>query len=334
MAARVAERRRRRSFWRELPVLIVVALGIALLIKTFVVQSFYIPSGSMENTLRPGDKVLVNKVLYHLRKIEPGDIVVFSGLGSWDQVPPPSPPSSDPIVRVYDATLRPVLRSISGLFGTVPGQTDYIKRVIGVPGDHVRCCNSRGQITVNGVPLDEQSYLYPGARSGSAPPGHSGRFDITVPPGRLWVLGDNRALSADSRLHRSAPGGGTIPEDKVVGRAFLIVWPLTRWRVLPVPATFSQPGIHTPAGSSAAAGRSPSSLPAGPMAADPLAAGLPAQPSSPLLPLAAGIGLALPVTWLQRRARPAARAAASAGWRRLAAWRAPQPPDQPYRRRR
>jgi signal peptidase I len=318
MAARVAERRRRRSFWRELPVLVVVALGIALLIKTFVVQAFFIPTGSMENTLIPGDKVLVNKVVYHLRKIEPGDIVVFSGLGSWDQIPPPSRPSSDPIVRAYDATLRPLFRSISGLFGTVPGQTDYIKRVIGVPGDHVRCCNSSGQITVNGVPIDEQSYLFPGARSGSAPQGYSGRFDIVVPPGRLWVLGDNRALSADSRLHRSAPGGGTIPENKVVGRAFLIVWPLSRWRVLPVPATFSQPGIHTPAASSAAPGVSPPGLGASGAVAAGLAAGLPVRPSSPLLPLAAGAGLALPVTWLQRRARPAARAGAGAARRRLA----------------
>jgi signal peptidase I len=319
MAARVAERRRRRSFWRELPVLVVVALTIALLIKTFVVQAFFIPSGSMENTLKPGDKVLVNKVLYHLRKIEPGDIVVFSGIGSWDQAPPPSRPSSDPIVRAYDATLRPLLRSVSGLFGAAPGQFDYIKRVIGVPGDHVRCCNSRGQITVNGVPLDEQSYLYPGATSASAPAGHSGHFNITVPPGRLWVLGDNRALSADSRLHRSAPGGGTVPESKVVGRAFLIVWPLDRWRVLPVPATFSQPGIRTPAASSAAAAASQSGGPAGQGAGAALAAGLPVQPSSPLLPLTAGIGLALPVTWLQRRARPAILAAFRAAPGRLAA---------------
>ena len=286
---RPARRRRRRSFWRELPVLIVVALAIALLIKTFVVQAFYIPTGSMENTLIPGDKVLVNKVVYHLRKIEPGDIVVFSGLGSWNEPPPPSPPSSDPIVRAYDATLRPLFRSIAGLFGTVPGQTDYIKRVIGVPGDRVACCNAQGLVTVNGVPLHEASYLFPGTAPSRI------RFHITVPPGRLWVMGDNRGISDDSRLHRSDPGSGTVPEDKVVGRAFLIVWPPGRWRVLPVPSTFSQPGIHSAASSASA------------RAAAVVTAGAPVAPSAPLLPLAAGFGLALPVTWLQRRARPLVR---------------------------
>jgi signal peptidase I len=270
-------------------VLIVVALAIALLIKTFVVQAFYIPTGSMENTLIPGDKVLVNKVVYHLRKIQPGDIVVFSGLGSWNQPPPPSAPSSDPIARAYDATLRPLFRSIAGLFGTVPGQTDYIKRVIGVPGDRVACCNAQGLVTVNGVPLHETSYLFPGAAPSRI------RFHITVPPGRLWVMGDNRGISDDSRLHRSDPGSGTVPEDKVVGRAFLIVWPPGRWRVLPVPSTFSQPGIHA-AGSSAST-----------RAAVAVTAGAPVAPSAPLLPLAAGFGLALPVTWLQRRARPHVR---------------------------
>jgi signal peptidase I len=289
--------RRRRSFWRELPVLVVVALTIALLIKTFLVQAFYIPTGSMENTLIPGDKVLVNKVVYHLRKIEPGDIVVFSGIGSWDQPPPPSRPSSDPVVRAYDATLKPLFRSIAGLFGTVPGQTDYIKRVIGVPGDRVACCNAQGQMTVNGVPLSESSYLFPGAAPSRI------HFHITVPPGRLWVMGDNRAISDDSRLHRSDPGNGTVPEDKVVGRAFMIVWPPSRWRVLPVPSTFGQPGIHA-AGSPAAktAARSAAAL----------TAGMPVAPSSPLLPLSAGFALALPVTWLQRRARPLVRRQVSA----------------------
>ena len=204
-------RTRKRSFWRELPVLILVALVIALLVKTFVVQAFYIPSGSMQNTLRIYDKVLVSKIVYDLRPIQPGDIVVFDGAGSWN-APSASPASGDPLVRLYDATLRPLLDAVGGLFGTEPGQTDYIKRVIGVPGDHVACCNAQGLVTINGVALHEKSYLYPGNTPGDAPAGESGRFRLTVPAGRLWVLGDHRAISDDSRGHEVDPGNGTIPE--------------------------------------------------------------------------------------------------------------------------
>jgi len=279
------ERRRHRSFWRELPVLVVVALVIALVIKTFVVQAFYIPSSSMENTLEVGDKVLVNKLVYHFRKIEPGDVIVFNGAGSWDPVPTLAKPSPDPLVRLYDATLRPLLHSISGLFGTVPGQTDYIKRVIGVPGDRVACCTG-GMVTVNGVPLHEKSYLYPGNAPGAAPQGYPRHFHMTVPPGRLWVMGDYRAVSEDSRLRRGDPGAGTIPESKVIGRAFLIVWPPGRFRILPVPSTFLQPGVDRPGAASA------------------VSAGTAVVAASPpLLPLAAGFAGAVPVTWLGRRLR-------------------------------
>ncbi len=283
---------KRRSFWRELPVLVVVALVIALVIKTFVVQAFFIPSSSMENTLKIGDKVLVNKLVYHFRKIEPGDVVVFDGAGSWDPVPVPARASSDPVVRLYDVTLRPLLHSISGLFGTVPGQTDYIKRVIGVPGDTVACCTPAGLVTVNGVALHEKSYLYPGAQPSQI------SFRMIVPPGRLWVMGDNRFVSDDSRLHRQDPGGGTIPENMVIGRAFLIVWPPGRFRVLPIPSTFMRPGVsHAAAAGAGAAvpGRS-----AGPAVS---AAGVPVAPSPPYLPLAAGLAGAVPVTWLRRRHR-------------------------------
>jgi len=123
---------------------------------------------------------------------------------------------------------------VVGLFGISPGVHDYIKRVIGVPGDHVVCCTAKGQITVNGVPLSEKSYLYPGN-----PPSMT-KFNIRVPPGRLWVMGDHRNVSYDSRGHMEDPGGGTIPESQVVGRAFLILWPPSRFRVLPIPATFNQ----------------------------------------------------------------------------------------------
>jgi signal peptidase I len=280
--------RKGRSFWRELPVLVVVALVIALVIKTFVVQAFYIPTGSMQDTLDIGDKVLVNKLVYHFRSIQPGDIIVFNGDGSWEPEPAPASPSSDPVVRLYDATLNPLFHSIAGLFGTAPGQTDFIKRVIGVPGDHVACCNAKGDVTVNGVALHEQSYLFPGN-----PPSMQ-RFSITVPPGRLWVMGDHRSISWDSRGHTQDPGGGTIPENMVIGRAFMIVWPPSRWRILPIPSTFGQPGINAPSRSAAAA-------PAA--AARVAAAGTVVAPAAPYLPLEAGFVAAVPLTWLQRRLR-------------------------------
>jgi signal peptidase I len=284
--------KRRGSAWRELPILIVVALTIALVIKTFVVQPFFIPSSSMEDTLLIGDKVLVNKLVYHFRSIEPGDIIVFNGDGSWNANPPASKASSDPIVRVYDDTLGSLFHSIAGLLGTPIGQTDYIKRVIGTPGDHVVCCNAQGLVTVNGVALHEQSYLYPGAAPSTI------RFNIVVPPGRLWVMGDNRAVSDDSRLRQSDPGGGTIPENKVIGRAFVIIWPPSQWRILPIPSTFDQPGIDKPR--SAAAGQSRVSANA---AAVDRILGAQVRPEPGYMPLAAGAVVAVPLTWLQRRTR-------------------------------
>jgi signal peptidase I len=280
--------RKARSFWRELPVLFVVALAIALVIKTFVVQAFYIPSSSMENTLDIGDKVLVNKLVYHVRSIQPGDVIVFNGDGSWEPEPTSTGPNPDPVVRLYDATLNPLFHSIAGLFGTAPGQTDFIKRVIGVPGDHVACCNASGDVTVNGVALNEKSYLFPGN-----PPSMQ-RFSITVPPGRLWVMGDHRSVSWDSRGHMQDPGGGTIPENMVIGRAFMIVWPPSRWRILSIPSTFGQPGINRPSGSAAAG-------PAAAAAARVVAAGTVVAPTAPYLPLEAGFVMALPLTWVRRR---------------------------------
>jgi signal peptidase I len=255
-----------------------------------VVQAFYIPSPSMEHTLNVGDKVLVNKLVYDFRDIQPGDVVVFNGVGSWDPVPPPVPASSNPLVRLYDAAIRPLFRSVTGLFGTAPGQQDYIKRVIGVPGDKVACCTS-GKITVNGVPLSEKSYLFPGDTPSLT------HFSIVVPPGRLWVMGDHRFVSYDSRGHMSDPGNGTIPESQVVGRAFMIVWPPSRWRVLPIPGTFGQPGVTS-----------------GKPAADAALGPVMVQSAAPLLPLELGFAGAVPLTWLQRRFR--LRARGGRGWRR------------------
>jgi signal peptidase I len=217
--------KRKRPFWRDLAVIVIAALVLTILLKTFVVQVFSIPSGSMENTLLPGDRILVNKMVYRFRPIERGDIVVFSGSGSWD--PPTSAPS------LWDR--------VTGLVGIAGPGTDYVKRVIGVPGDHVVCCNSLGQITVNGVALSERSYIYPEAAPSQI------RFNITVPPDRLWVMGDNRADSDDSRYRLGDPGGGTIPESAVVGRAFVIIFPLSRITDLPIPSTFHQPALRAAA---------------------------------------------------------------------------------------
>ena len=229
-AAKAETVKRKRPFWRDLAVIVVAALVLTVLLKAFVVQVFSIPSGSMENTLLPGDRILVSKIVYKFRPIARGDIVVFSGAGSWD--PPNQPPSNWFTGLVSDAT------NLVGIAG--PG-TDYIKRVIGIPGDHVACCNAQGQVTVNGVPLSESSYVFPG----DAPSAE--RFNITVPSGRLWVMGDNRGDSDDSRFRTNDPGGGTVPESAVVGRAFLIIWPLSRISDLPIPNTFEQAGLSAAA---------------------------------------------------------------------------------------
>ncbi|MFG1999369.1 signal peptidase I [Spirillospora sp. NPDC048911] len=229
------KQKKQRSFWKELPVLIGVALVLALVIKSFVVQAFYIPSESMENTLLVGDRVLVNKIVYHTRDIKRGDVVVFSGLDSWDPEVDVAEPSN-PVSKVFHA--------IGSTFGVVPGEKDYIKRVIGVPGDRVKCCDAQGRITVNGVPLDEKSYLYtdPETRERNKPSDIP--FDVTVGKGQLWVMGDHRELSYDSRNHRGDPGGGTIPTNRVIGRAFVLVWPLNRMDTLPIPKTFDQPALN------------------------------------------------------------------------------------------
>lgn len=253
-AAPAAPAARRRSFWRELPILFAVALILAFVIKAFVVQAFRIPSGSMEDTLHVGDRVLVNKIVYDVRGIDRGDIVVFSGQGSWD--PPSAPaPTGATLPRIYHDVLHWVGLETDG--------TDYIKRVIGLPGDRVMCCDAQGRITVNGIALNEGPYLYPGSTPSTQ------RFSVVVPPGRLWVMGDHRADSADSRSHMQGPGDGTVPEDEVVGRAFVVLWPLSQAGNLPIPATFKQAALN----------------------------------AAPTVPLAGGVAAAVPLMWLRRRAR-------------------------------
>jgi signal peptidase I len=275
-----ATAKRRRSFWREVPVLIAVALVLAFLIKTFVIQAFYIPSASMENTLEINDRVLINKAVYHLRPIHRGDIIVFDGTGSWDIGT--SQPSGNIFTKAVD--------EVEGLVGLGQDSAIYIKRVVGLPGDRVACCDTKGQVTVNGVPLSEGSYLYPGNTPSIQ------KFSITVPAGRLWVMGDHRLVSYDSRGHLGYPGGGTIPESGVLGRAFVIIWPPSRLGILNIPATFEQPQLNASSGN-AAAGGSTAALESA------LDNGTPVRPAASSLPLALGFTGAIPLTWLHRRLR-------------------------------
>jgi signal peptidase I len=283
--ARQAARRprRKRSFWREFPILVVVALLLAVVIKTYAIQAFFIPSGSMENTLEINDRVLVNKLVYDVRGIHRGDIVVFNGDGSWD--PGPAPVDTNFLVKFADG--------FASMFGFGHPGDILIKRVIGLPGDHVACCDAQGRVTVNGVPLSEKPYLYPGDLPSES------RFSITVPPGRLWVMGDHRLISDDSRDHLGDPGGGTIPENAVIGRAFVIIWPPSRWRFLPIPATFEQPKLNA----TAAAGPGTGTNDAAAAAIPPGLLSARLEPSSPALPLTLGFAAAVPLTWLQRRIR-------------------------------
>jgi signal peptidase I len=261
--------KRGRSFWRELPVLIAVALVLALVIKTYALQAFFIPSGSMENTLDIGDRVLINKLAYDFGSIHRGDVVVFDGAGSWD--PQLSPPSGNPIERFFT--------NIGQMVGLVHGEDDYVKRVIGLPGDRVVCCDAKGRVTVNGVALNEASYLYPG----NAP--STERFNIVVPQGCVWVMGDHREISYDSRDHTGDPCGGAVPESAVLGQVFVRIWPPSRWGFIGVPGTFGQPRLNSALGSAIDSGK------------------LRADPSSPQFPLVLGFAGAVPVTLLTRRLR-------------------------------
>jgi signal peptidase I len=202
--------RPRHQLRRELLILVGIALVITLLVRAFVVQAFYIPSGSMENTLHVGDRVLVSKLSYRFGDIHRGDVIVFDGTDSFA-----------PEVAPASGTLARVARSVGAFFGMAPSEHDFVKRVVGLPGDSVVCCNTQGQLSVNGVAVAEP-YLYPGERASSVP------FDIVVPAGRLWVMGDHRDDSADSRAHLGDPGGGTVPESRVIGKVISIYWPLGR----------------------------------------------------------------------------------------------------------
>ena len=214
-------RNSRQSGWkallRDVVVILVVAVLVSFLIKTFVARSFYIPSGSMENTLQINDRIIVNELQPKVFPLQRGDVVVFKDPGGWlpALVPQPGNPLQEGVGAVLDFV---------GL-GASDSDQHLVKRLIGLPGDHITCCNTLGQMSVNGVPLKEPYVLLPaGQQAVSAKP-----FDVTVPEGAVWVMGDNRYNSADSRYHLDDPGKGFVPMDDVVGRAFVISWPVSHW---------------------------------------------------------------------------------------------------------
>lgn len=213
--------RRRRGllvFLRDVLIIVLIAALVSFVVKTFIVRSFYIPSASMERTLLVNDRILVDELTPRWTGYERGDVVVFQDPGGWlgDQ---PQPPASPPLVQAIDGVLTFIGISASD------SQDHLVKRIIGLPGDHVVCCNALGQITINGAPIDELDYLNlpEGNTTASDEP-----FDVVVPDDSLWLLGDNRTRSRDSRAHQELPSGGFVPVSNVVGKAFLTTWPFGR----------------------------------------------------------------------------------------------------------
>ncbi|MFF3606480.1 signal peptidase I [Streptomyces sp. NPDC002463] len=220
--------KRKRPFWIELPFLAGIALVLAFLIKTFLLQAFLIPSGSMQNTLQVDDRVLVDKLTpWFGGEPDRGEVVVFRDPGDWLAGRPVKQPTT--------------IQKALGFVGLMPaaGEQHLIKRVIGVAGDTVEC-KGTGPLKVNGKALTEP-YVFQGNTACSTDP--EGQFKVTVPAGHLWVMGDHRQSSQDSRYHQTDPRGGMVPVTDVVGRAVVVAWPVPHWSGLPVPDTFDQPGL-------------------------------------------------------------------------------------------
>jgi signal peptidase I len=268
-SGRGRKRRRKLKLWQEIPLLVLIAFGLAFLVRTFLFQAFYIPSSSMEDTLVLGDRVLVNRVVYNFGQPERGDVVVFKGPANWA-------PEFQPDANA--SFFSKVGGGLSDLVGLgKPGEKDFIKRVVGLPGDRVSCCDVKGRVFVNGKPIDEPYVTKNANKDSPKSPGQCGprQFDeVVVEPGMLFVMGDNRFISQDSRCR------GLVPIENVIGRAGTIAWPPSRWGDLSQPDPFKN--VPAPAGQAAGP-------PAGPLTGA-------AVGSAAVLPM-------LPPVWLARRAR-------------------------------
>ena len=221
-----AEPRKRRSVpvWAETVLLLVLALAVSAVVKTFFVQMFFVPSGSMRPLLQEDDRILVEKASYWSGHVERGDVVVFADPGGQWLGPLVEQPTQ--------------VQTVLGFLGLYPTGGHLVKRVIGVGGDHGVCCDRKGRIRVNDVPLEETVYIAEGAAPSER------KFDVEVPEGRLWVMGDNRGDSEDSRFHQDLPGGGSVPESLVVGKVWAVVWPFDRFNRLDTPSTFTNPALQ------------------------------------------------------------------------------------------
>lgn len=220
-------RRGPNAFWRglrEIAIIVVSALVLSALVRAFLVQAFYVPSASMQDTLLISDRIIASKVTTQLGGTTRGEVVVFRDPGGWL-----------PDLPAQDDGWRGWLRSSLTFVGLLPSDSgnDLVKRVIGISGDRVACCDAQGRIVLNGVPLDEDYIIGPTDQV---------QFDVVVPDGSLFVMGDNRGDSRDSRYHLEANDGG-VPAADVVGRVVLIAWPFGRAATVPIPAIFNQPAI-------------------------------------------------------------------------------------------
>ncbi|PID97794.1 MAG: signal peptidase I [Actinobacteria bacterium] len=200
------------SWVKEIGSILLVAFIFSTLIRAFVIQVFWIPSPSMETTLSVNDRVVISRFSAWTGDFERGDVVVFNDSSGW-------------LTRQESTGIKAFIRKVGEFTGFVPanGEQVLVKRLIGLPGDTVECCSADGKIMVNGVAIDETAYLYPGVLTSEVP------FKVTVPEGKVWVMGDNRPNSADSRFHEDAKGQGFVPISDIVGRGMVVIWPQQHW---------------------------------------------------------------------------------------------------------
>ncbi|MCA4132052.1 signal peptidase I [Arthrobacter sp. M4] len=211
------KRQPRKQGWRFVLLAVALAVAISGLVRSLWIDVYFIPSESMEPLLGPGDRILVSRTDFSVNPVHRGDVVVFDGRGTFAPLNSGKGPLAD------------TAQAVGHWLGITGSDTTYVKRVIGIPGDHVECCGADGKLTVNGQGLEEP-YLYPGDRPSDQ------NFNVVVPQGRLWLMGDHRSRSADSRGLLGAPGGGMVPIERVIGRPIQIVWPLDRFAEVPRPA--------------------------------------------------------------------------------------------------